>query len=338
MARGHGEESRVKVAAEAQLFGSAEVKTNLAKQLLLPAASYFDGAASGIQEGQEEDRALESRMFALAAVLCSVAYMEAAINGYFIAASEATGIDGLDPEVCAALARAWRKGDCGHRFKGPKGMPQLLRKYRAATKIITDNEPNWGDSLREAAMDLVLLRNHLIHYGAYWPSALPEQTDALVGRLHHRFDANPFYPEPQNEYWPKGVLGSGCASWAVETADGLVKWFERTAKGDVEMDTTKYRLQVNCKNPECREAFTIPHPEKEQKEAEYDTQHEAVETLAGLMAIELGDKNKTLWKLIHDEKPVEVGSALRLQTCPACERMYCYRAEEIFIQMPHEST
>ena len=103
------------------------------------------------------------------------------------------------------------------------------------------------------------------------------------------------------------------------------------------MDITKYRLQVNCKNPECKKAFTIAHPEKKQGEAEYDTQPEAVETLAGLMAIEIGDKNTKLWKLIHDKKPVEVGSVLRLQTCPNCERMYFYRAEEIFIQMPPES-
>ena len=94
MARGHRKELSAKVTAAAQLFCSAEVKTNLARQLFLPAASYFEGAASGIQEGQEEGRKLESRMFALSAVLCSVAYMEAAINGYFIAASEAAGIDG----------------------------------------------------------------------------------------------------------------------------------------------------------------------------------------------------------------------------------------------------
>jgi len=100
------------------------------------------------------------------------------------------------------------------------------------------------------------------------------------------------------------------------------------------MDSTKYKLQVNCKNPECGRAFTITHPERKQGKAEYHTQREAVETLAGLLTIEIGDKNRTLWKLIHDQKPVEVGSVLTLRTCPTCKRMYYYRAEEVFIQMP----
>jgi len=232
MVRKHKKEVTVKVSAAGVLSCSGEVKTNLAKQLFLPAASYFEGATSAIQESQEEDRKLESRMCALAAVLCSVAYMEAAINGYFITAGEAGGIEGLAPEICAALSRAWKKGACGHRFKGPKGMPQLLRKYRTATRILTGQKPTWRDSLREDAVDLVLLRNHLIHYGAYWPSERPEQITALVCRLRLKFDANPSFPEDQNEYWPKGVLGSGCASWAVKTAEALVSWFESTLKGD----------------------------------------------------------------------------------------------------------
>jgi len=158
-----------------------------------------------------------------------------------------------------------------------------------------------------------------------------------MDRLRLKFDANPSYPEPQSEYWPKGVLGLGCASWAVKTAEALVSWFESILKGDAKMDNTKYMLQVNCKNPKCEEAFTIAHPEEKQGGAEYDTQQEAVETLAGLMAIEIGDKNTTLWKLIHDQKPVDVGFVIALQTCPGCERMYFYRAEEVFIQMPPEN-
>lgn len=103
------------------------------------------------------------------------------------------------------------------------------------------------------------------------------------------------------------------------------------------MSEETYKLQVNCKNRDCRKAFTIMPLVKGKGYAEYASQKEAVEALADLILAETGQEARNLRNIIHSESPADVKQVHRFETCPHCDRMYVYRAEEVFVQMPPEA-
>lgn len=108
--------------------------------------------------------------------------------------------------------------------------PEALRRYRKAASAITGHpQPDLGGNYIRAK-NLIVLRNALMHYRARWPSDLQMDEAAFFQALKATFSPNRFYPEPQNEFWPKGILGAGCAKWAVETSDGLTTWFDGLLK------------------------------------------------------------------------------------------------------------
>jgi|GEM_PF-5022140 len=219
-------ELAARVSARGQLTAPCGVRTNLASQLFLPAAKHFMQMSQHIEDGQLSDRNLEDRMHGLGCVLASVSYVEGYINSFYIMASDASGIPNVAAAVCSKLANAWNHAIRDRRFSGPKILSETLRKYHKAIVHVTGKDPDWPDGLLEAAEDLIMLRNQLVHYGAYWPSERPEDLQGFIARMRTRFLPNPFYPEPENEFWPKGILGAGCARWSVETAEALVAWFK----------------------------------------------------------------------------------------------------------------
>ena len=102
------------------------------------------------------------------------------------------------------------------------------------------------------------------------------------------------------------------------------------------MNEETYTLQVNCKNPDCREAFTIMSLVKGKEHAEYASQKEAVEALADLILAETRQEARNLRNIIHSKSPEAVKQVCRFETCPHCDRMYAYRAE-VFVQIPSEA-
>jgi len=226
MPRVHKKEVEGKIEVTSQLSASAEVRTFLSRQLFRPGARYFTGKACAIKTPSNDEERLQSRILAFAAVVCSAAYLEAHINSVYIQASEGADI-GISSSARKRLSELWSRSENGkHAFKGGKGVPDPLKRYRkAAFAIVGKPQGDLGGNYR-SARDLVFLRNVLMHYRARWPSDLPADDSALFRRLRNAFPANPFYPEPQNAFWPKGILGSGCAEWAVATSEGLTKWFD----------------------------------------------------------------------------------------------------------------
>ncbi len=193
-------------------------------QLFRPAARYFRDKARAIESADDQTRRVEDRILALGSVLCAVACIESYINAVFIKATEGKGLGSLPSSVYAQLACEWKKSDFGLKdFKG-KG-PGVLRKYRKAVHVITGSpDPDLG-GIYDDASDLVELRNRLVHYKALWPSDLTKDKASYFIGLKSKFSPNPFFPEPQNDFWPKGVLGLGCAMWAVKVSEELVDWF-----------------------------------------------------------------------------------------------------------------
>ncbi len=103
------------------------------------------------------------------------------------------------------------------------------------------------------------------------------------------------------------------------------------------MSEETYKLQVNCKNQDCREAFTIISLVKEKGCVEYASRKEAVKALADLILAETSQEARNLRSIIHSESPEDVKQVHRFETCPHCDRIYVYRAEEVFVQMPPEA-
>lgn len=208
---------------------SAEVRTFLSIQLFMPAARHFRDAARAIEEAVQKERALESRMCSLASVLSAVAYMESSVNDVYIRASGSDSLGNVPANVRASLAKRWIKGGKKEYRAWPHksdGVPEILVKYRDAARLLDGKEhADLGGHFNDAR-DLIWLRNALLHYRATWPSELPERDVPFFARLSTKFAPNPFFPEPHNAFWPKGVLGHGCANWAVETSEGLVRWIE----------------------------------------------------------------------------------------------------------------
>ena len=103
------------------------------------------------------------------------------------------------------------------------------------------------------------------------------------------------------------------------------------------MSEETYKLQVNCKNRACRKEFTIMSLVKGKGYAEYASQKEAVKTLADLILAETDQEARNLRNIIHSKPPADLKQVRRFETCPHCDRMYVYRAEEVFVQMPPEA-
>jgi hypothetical protein len=202
------------------------VRTFLSRQLFKPGAEYFVAELSKIKAPANDDERLQSRMLALATVICSVAHLEAHINSVYIQASAGDDI-GISDSARKRLSELWTRSDEGkHAFRGGTGVPDALKRYRkAAYAIVGKSQADLGGYFG-SARDLIFLRNALMHYRARWPSDVPQDEVALLSRLRSAFPANPFYPEPQNNFWPKGVLGAGCAQWTMSTSRGLTEWFD----------------------------------------------------------------------------------------------------------------
>jgi hypothetical protein len=98
----------------------------------------------------------------------------------------------------------------------------------------------------------------------------------------------------------------------------------------------KYELQVTCKNPHCLQAFPLDVMPPGIDGPASDTQEEAVNALAAILVREKQEQNENLRSLVHDNAPVDVLSVDPAYSCPHCDSMYTYSAEEVFIQMPRE--
>ena len=98
----------------------------------------------------------------------------------------------------------------------------------------------------------------------------------------------------------------------------------------------KYELCVTCKSQDCRTSFALGVVPHKGRGPTFGTQREAVEALAAILQAYRHEQEETLYRLIHGTKPVDVVHEAYLETCPKCNRMYHYTANEVFIQMPPE--
>lgn len=141
--------------------------------------------------------------------------MESFINEIYISAAEANAstMFGHDLALGERIADIWRGSSSDSRWS-------LERKYADAVQATGQPAYTTGQLEHQDAVDLIHLRNTLVHYKPEWDDDLRRHAE-IERRLAGRF-AESRLSEPSQAFFPHRCLGAGCASWAAEAALGFV--------------------------------------------------------------------------------------------------------------------
>ena len=186
------------------------------------AARYFaDCAASMENESQkanlkDEIGKSQHRAYVVGAVVAATMAMETCINEIYLDAcgKNRQKLKGLDEQEMALLAEWWPHLE-ERRVK-------ILLKYQHALLVVGKPALPKGENPYQDADNLVHLRNTLTHYKPEWDDAKIHAE--IRARLEVKFDVNPLAPDAYL-WFPEQCLGSGCAKWAVSTAEAFVSVF-----------------------------------------------------------------------------------------------------------------
>ena len=192
----------------------AESELDLYRQHLLAARQF--AANARVLEHRGPDRVAQAgtdrhRAYVTAAILASVAFLEASINELYFDLQEIEPSNGTQPlnGLLARLPDVWPAAE-----RSP-----ILHRYQLALALadaerFDQSKPPYAD-----AESLIQLRDALVHQQ-------PDHDDGrarlrrLERRLRQRFAPNAL-AKPESPWFPHLCLGSGCADWAVQTAEAF---------------------------------------------------------------------------------------------------------------------
>jgi len=182
------------------------------------AARYFANCAVSMENEshkadlKDEIRKSQHRAYVVGAVILATMAMEACINEIYLDACR-KNLKGLDDRAMALLAKSWPKLEWN---------PGILLKYQEALQSLVKEALDRDAQPCKDADNLVHLRNALTHYKPEWDDAKIHVE--IKDRLKGKFDVNPLAPDAYL-WFPEQCLGSGCAKWAVSTAEAFVSEF-----------------------------------------------------------------------------------------------------------------
>lgn len=197
------------------------VRHNIMKQYF-EAAGYFADCAASIESKfrkaglKDEIETSQHRAYVVGAIVLATMAMETCINGIYLDACSKNRpeLKGLDEQEMALLAEWWPYLE-ERRVK-------ILFKYQHALLVVGKPALPRGENPYQDADNVVHLRNALTHYKPEWDDA--KIHSEIRDRLEGKFDVNPLAPDAYL-WFPEQCLGSGCAKWAVSTAEALVSEF-----------------------------------------------------------------------------------------------------------------
>ena len=186
------------------------------------AAGYFTNCAASIEDEiqkaalKDEIETSQHRAYVVGAVVLAAMAMETCINGIYLDACSKNRqkLKELDDQEIALLAEWWAFLD--ERRAG------TLFKYQHALLLVRKPKLPPGENIYQNAKSLIDLRNALTHYKPEWDDAKIHET--INNQLKGRFAVNPLAPDAYL-WFPEQCLGSGCAKWAVTTAEEFVRAF-----------------------------------------------------------------------------------------------------------------
>jgi hypothetical protein len=213
---------------------SAEIRqiANFAWQHL-KAATTFRNHAVNIEQsaiGQDLDSHFENiRSYTSAAVLSSVASLEALINELFIAPNCQ-----LRPKI----------SDFELEFWGQKGIERktILEKYDLALSMIGKAKLDHNSSSYMNAWTLIELRNALVHYKPTWDPDRKTKVN-LVQCLKGKYTLSTFV-DKRADFLTMQSMSAGCASWAVDTVFAFLREFDTCSNLDPDKMVGFWQLET----------------------------------------------------------------------------------------------
>lgn len=188
-------------------------------------ARMCDEAESKLVADGNNEMDFGHRSLAVAAIMSSVAFLEAFINEFYADAASPGAVtyrtEGLSAAVLAQVAQSWADGETPGQ---PDKVPKVLRLYRHALHCAQAPGFDTGGDPYQSAVLLIQLRNTLVHFVP--ETHAHDSVHKLETGLRKRFDENrqaiggvPWYSTR--------ALGSGCARWAYKAAMALVDDWQR---------------------------------------------------------------------------------------------------------------
>lgn len=185
-------------------------------QQLLWTAEHFSKLASQIESTWKEtgkvSKQAENQAYAIGAVFCSVAFLEAAINELYSDA-QTENVSDLDKSHQSTLGKMWDLPSVCNA--------SLLEKYQSALILCGNLEFNVSINPYQDVSLLCSLRNKLVHFrpdwvtiGYYAPKG-QKGLQSLEKKLRGKFPENTAVSGSHLPFFPDRCLGYGCAEWAV---------------------------------------------------------------------------------------------------------------------------
>lgn len=215
-----GGDPAVKMQASASMSVQATVQHRFAKQHFLAARFFADTSAcleSTLPTAVPRDDARGShhRAYVVGAIASAVMGLEARINEIYLdaCARSQTNLAELDDAAISLLSEWWPELE----------QRPILLKYQHALLLLGKPALPKGKNPYQDADHLIHLRSALTHYRPEWDDSLDVHAD-LQARLTDKFGLNPL-ATGSHLWFPHQCLGSGCAHWAVDTAEAFVRTF-----------------------------------------------------------------------------------------------------------------
>lgn len=200
------------------------LKANLARVHLQSADRFAsqceDIAAAEATLDWPQPRWEESRSLASAAVILSVAALEATVNEFFLEARDGntTAMQHIGERHRRMLATMWDEID----------EHSILHKYEIALAACEVRAFQRGEGSYQLAADLIDLRNALVHFKPEWQHELHRHAK-LEGRLAGKFEKCTLAARAKGRmiWFPYECLGAGCARWSVHVTREFITDFCR---------------------------------------------------------------------------------------------------------------
>lgn len=169
----------------------------------------------------------EHRACIVGAIMLSVAFLEAAINEFFLDACMGQLGRGkeFDDAAVKAVADAWRGWNCGGK------RVSTLEKYQRALALTGHERFDEGRLPYQDAYLVTKLRDALVHYKpepvTVWATDPREVAQQEIEKKlrSKKLPENPFVGSGGQPYFPNRCLSYGCGRWAIHSVVNLTDKF-----------------------------------------------------------------------------------------------------------------
>ncbi len=164
--------------------------------------------------------------FGIAAVIESVAALEACANEFFHGLSDACASRNLHKlpdhvsDVAPLISTLWAEFEGSLRIS-------TLAKFDVAHSVVHGVKLPRGGEPTQSVQSLIRLRNALVHFRPEWDSNDSGDHAKLEIQLRGKFNVTPFRAGGDS-FFPKSCFGFGCGEWAVLSVYAYVEAFYKS--------------------------------------------------------------------------------------------------------------